>query len=264
MIGLAYDVQLSRVRVTASSLPAGTTTARVDRSLDGITWTTVRGALELAVSAGSLERPADDYEFVADELNTYRVTSYDAAGLELGAETGTITPALAEPWLKVIARPFLNRPVVVQDYSDVERPARAGVHEVVGRSLPVVVSDVRGSRRFELVLVTETPAQARELELALSTGDPVFLHVPADCDVPAGYLAVGDVAWSRPSRRSVRRLFVLPVTEIAAPGPDVVGATSTWTTVLGAFATWQEMIAAKATWADVLELIGNPEDVIVE
>jgi hypothetical protein len=127
----------------------------------------------------------------------------------------------------------------------------------------VVVSDVRSSRTFELELLTETASAARELDLALAAGEPVFLHVPADVDVPAGYFHVGGVTEARLTRTSVRRLFTLPVTEIAAPGADVVGATSSWATVAGSFATWADLLAAKATWDDVLELVGSPEDVIV-
>lgn len=266
MIALAYDGQLSRVRVTGSALEAGSSTAKLERSTDGIRWTTVRGAGELAVTAGlELELPADDYEFVPDVANTYRLTTYDAGGAELGQHTSAITPDLAGmPWLKVIARPFLNRPVIVGDYSELSRPARAGVFDVVGRSFPVVVSDVRSSARFELQLVTETDEGRRELALALAGGETVYLQVPADSDVPAGYLHVGDATEARPSRRSERRIFTLAVTEVAAPAADVVGAVSTWQTVLNTYSNWSDVIAAHATWADLLELIGNPEDVIVE
>lgn len=266
MIVLAYDGQLSRVRVTASGLEASSATATLERSTDGIRWTTVRGAGELAVTAGlELERPADDYEFVPDVVNTYRLTTFDAGGLELGQHSATITPDLAgRPWLKIITRPFLNRPVVVLDYSELSRPARAGVFDVVGRSFPVVVSDVRRSARFELQLLTETDEQRRELALALAGGETVLLQVPADADVPAGYLHVGDATEARPSRRSERRVFTLAVTEVAAPAADVVGAVSTWQTVLNTYSNWTELLAAHATWAALLELIGNPEDVIVE
>jgi hypothetical protein len=137
-ITLSYDAQLSRVRVTGTALPAGTVTATAERSSDGIRWATVRGALRAPVTAGlELERPADDYEFTADTLNTYRLTSYDVAGVQLGQESATVTPDLGGvPWLKVIARPYLNRPVVVSDYSDVERGERAGVHEIVAVLCP--------------------------------------------------------------------------------------------------------------------------------
>lgn len=263
-VTLTYDDQLSRVRVTATALDAAAVTARVDRSTNGIRWTDVRGALQLAVAGGVLQLPADDYEFPADQLVTYRLRTYDVAGVELANETATITPALTVPWLKVIARPFLNRPVTVQDYSDVERRHRAGVFDVVGRTMPVVVSDVRSSRELDLVLLTSTPEQARELDLVLLSGEPVFLQIPEGFDVPAGYFHVGDTKQSRPSRKSVRRLFALPLTEVDAPGPDIVGATSTWHTVTDTYSTWSDVLAAHSSWANLLELIGDPSEVIVQ
>jgi len=38
---------------------------------------------------------------------------------------------------------------------------------------------------------------------------------------------------------------------------------NSWTTVLAAYATWSALIAGKATWADVLNLVGDPSEVIV-
>jgi lysophospholipase L1-like esterase len=177
--------------------------------------------------------------------------------------SGSITPTLDGVWLKSIARPFLNRQVTVLDFSDVERPSRTGVFEVIGRSYPVAVNDLAGSRRWTLDVLTQTLAEAADFDLVLASGDPLFVHVPADCPVPGGYVTVGSTTERRTARRSVRRVFSMPCTEIAAPGPDVVGATQNWQTVLSAYATWSAVLAAQPTWADLLELIGSPTDVVV-
>lgn len=223
----------------------------VQRSTDQVRWSTVRGGAAVTVAGDAVS--LDDYEFVADVPNYYRVAG----------EVASITPTLGGVWLKSVARPFLNRRVVVQDYGDVERPARAGVFDVIGRSSPVAVSDVRGSRRWNLTVLTSTPPSAGDIDMLLASGDPLFIHVPAGCDVPGGYVSVGDTVQRRPARRSVRRLFELPCVEVAAPGPDVVGATSNWQTVLNTYGTWADLLAAHPTWADLLELIGDPTDVVV-
>jgi hypothetical protein len=223
----------------------------VQRSTNQITWTTVRGGV---VTPAGGEIRVDDYEFSPGIANYYRV---------VGVFEGSISPVIDRVWLKSLARPFLNRQVVVQDYSDVDRQSRAGVFEVIGRSVPVSVSDVRSSRRWTLDLLTETPDEASTLDLILASGDPLLVHVPADCDVPGGYVSVGDTSVRRPARRTLRRITSLPCTEVAAPGPDVVGATLTWQTVLSTYATWAAVLAAHPTWADLQELIGSPEDVIV-
>lgn len=262
---LTYDQQLSRVRVTASALPAGATTAKLERSLNGVRWTVIRGGLELAVTAGlELARPADDYEFVPDTANTWRLTTYDAGGVELGSETAALTPALeGRPWLKALSRPYLNRAVTVQDYSELTRPGRAGLFDVVGRSLPVAVAEVRGSARYTLFVLTETAEERRHMAAILAAGEVLLLQVPAGADVPAGYLHVGAATESRTARRSERRLFALDVVETAAPDPAIVGATSSWETVGNNYASWGDVLAAYASWAELLELIAQPEDVIV-
>lgn len=228
------------------------TAVTVERSTNGTQWTTVRGGGPLPVPTGGVAK-LDDYEFAPDVANTYRARG----------QTTQITPTLTGVWIKSIARPWLNRQVTVVDYSEVERPARAGVFDIVGRSMPIAVSDVRGSRRYELEILTETADTFRDFDLAMASGDPILVHVPATSLVPAGYFTVGDVASRRVGRTSIKRVFTLPLIEIAAPGPDVVGAAVTWQTVVNAYATWQDVLNAHPTWSSVLELIGSPSEVIV-
>lgn len=196
----------------------------------------------------------------------------DQAGLWAGASTSWVLPPqtvtvnqdLTDVWLKVVARPFLNRTVVVADKGPIGRLARGGVFDVVGRSFPVAVSDVRASKRYTLQVLTDTPAKQRDLDLLLASGEPVFVHVPsANTRVPAGYFVIGDTAEAPTLRRSDRRLFDLPLVEVAAPGPDVVGSAGTWQTVLNTYTTWLAVLDAHATWSSLLELIGSPTEVIV-
>jgi hypothetical protein len=214
------------------------------------------GTVQARLAVAMHSTPPSSHLLYVDEATIVR----RAAGAVF---TASITPTLGGVWLKSVARPFLNRQVVVQDYGDVERTARAGVFDVIGRSFPVAVSDVRGSRRWNLTVLTSTAAEAGDIDMLLASGDPLFIHVPAGCDVPGGYVSVGDTAQRRPARRSARRLFELPCVEVAAPGPDVVGAPSNWQTVLNTYGTWADLLAAHPTWADLLELIGEPTDVVV-
>lgn len=199
-------------------------------------------------------------------LATFDNLTVTHAAQPIGQDTTQITPELATVWIKNLARPFLNRAVTVTDWGDIERPARGGVFEVVGRTYPVAVTDVRGSRRFELEVMAPTPADADDLELCLSPGDPVLVHVPdtPDCLVPRTlYAVIGTVTISRRSRRGLRRYFTLPLTEVAAPSPAIVGATITYQGILNAFATYADLLAGNATYEDVAERIGDPAEVIV-
>lgn len=187
-------------------------------------------------------------------------------------ETANITPALISAgctdrsiWVKSIFHPFLNRPVRAQlamQFS-LGREARVGIFPVVGRQLPVAVTDVRGGRVWTMYVETETVTEADEFELILATGDPLLLHVPAGCEIPGGFVVVGDVtrAWKL-TRPHVCR-FTLPCTQIATPDASVFGAIGTWQTVINTYATWSAVIAAHADWADLLTLQGSIDDLVV-
>lgn len=179
----------------------------------------------------------------------------------LTTQSNSITPTLTQVWVKSLARPFLNTAVDAWGTIDVTRPARNGVFEVVGRSVPLAVTDKRGSRRFELRLKTLSAQDHDRLDLVLASGDPIFLHAPPGSPVPTVYAVIGDVQDDQPVPDT--HLWTLPITEVAAPGADIVGATMTWQTVINNYASWSAAITANATWEDVLDGIADPADVIV-
>lgn len=174
-----------------------------------------------------------------------------------------ITPTLDGVWLKSIARPFLNRKVSVSRVGDVKRASRAGVFDIIGRSHPLAVNDVRGSRRWDMIVRAETLDEAELLDLIVASGDTLLIHTPAGSTVPGGYVTVGETTEKRFGPVNPLRHLALPCQEVAAPGPDVIGSTSTCTTVLNTYATCDDVLAAHATIADLLELIGDPEEVLV-
>lgn len=259
---LTYDATLARVRIVGAGL-TGADHAIVERSSNGITWDTVRGGTAAEVSSGTVR--LDDYEWPPGETLTYRLRLFDAADVALGTLSGTISPTLSTVWLKSPARPFLNRAVTVVDFSDVGRAARGEVVAVLGRALPVAVAQLRGSRTYELTLRAADQAEVDALDLFLSFGDTVYLHVPDGCVVPAsGSFWVGDITERRPPKHdSPARYFVLPLTEVAAPDASIVGATATCAGILAAFATCADVLAAFATCLDLLDYVADPSDEVV-
>lgn len=182
-------------------------------------------------------------------------------------ETGSITPSLAgKVWLKNVRYPFLNTELDDFGFTPKTRPARAGSFPVSGRVLPVAVSDRHGGREFTLSVVTSTDQDAARLDLVTAAGGIVFLHVPPTLDVVGGgYYLLGDVA-NRPLADSVpasrTRVFDLPLSEHAQPGPDIVGTTMTWGTLLRLYGSWEALLAAHATWRDAFQTISSPEDLV--
>lgn len=260
VLTLTYDATLSRVRAVGTAL-TGFITVSFERSTDLVSWTTIRGGASVTV-AGDTAR-VDDYEFAPNVVNYYRMRTRAPFTETVIA---TITPVLTAVWLKSVARPFLNLTVSLlgQTFS-YERPERTGTFAVVGRSLPIAVTDVRGSRQYPIFVRTDTDGASTNLDLLLASGDVLFLHAPPGMVVPAGgvHVAAGRVASEYPMPPDQMRFTRIDLTEVAAPGPDVVGATSTWQTVLNTYATWADVMAANATWANLLELVGSPSEVVV-
>lgn len=261
-VTITYDAALSRMQITGD-VDAASVKGKIERSLNGVQWTTVRGGSDLAPVSNTVS--VDDYEFVPGVVNTYRVRGLSAVDVVLSTETDTVTPSIDRVWLKSIARPFLNREVVVIDYTPPQRKSRAGVFEVSGRTLPVVVSQEASSRSWTMQTLSGDEAEAHALDLLLASGDVIYVQVPAGFDIPGGYVAVGDTELARISRplRDPRRRHTIPLRECAAPGPDVVGFTTTWAGLLAEFGSWTAVLAQFPTWADVLEFVADPETVLV-
>lgn len=176
-----------------------------------------------------------------------------------------LTPLLDSVWLKSIFQPFLNRKIkVLRDFDQVTRSARGGIFEIIGRSFPVAVTDLRSSKQWSIGVCTETPQQAFELDLMLSSGDPLFVHIPQNSNlpIPTMYVVVGETNMNKRAF-SDHRTWQLPITQVAAPGADIVGSTATWQAVLNQFATWQAVLNAHTTWISLMQIIGSPTDVIV-
>jgi hypothetical protein len=175
-------------------------------------------------------------------------------------QTATITPTFAygEYWLKNPSRPGLNIPVTVVDIGDISRPARTATFDVLGRTLPVAVTDVQGSRRFDLTLDCPDNVTAADMDNRLSTGDPMFLQGPGPNDnVPTVYFVAGDVTKTRDVKGCGSTTFTIPVTEVARPGNTVYGLTYVWQDVINGYATWADVLAAVATWSDLISKVSN-------
>lgn len=182
----------------------------------------------------------------------------------LRQETVSITPQPTGIWLKNPRRANYNTQVTVIDFSSITRPARVGVFDVIGRSLPVAVTDVRGGRQLTLTVTTKDLSAAEDLEARLAQGGPIFLQTPSpDCPVPSGYFVVGDVTIDKTSKRTVRRIFDLPLTEVDAPASTIYSQTATWADIVAAYTSWADLMAHEPTWSDVVDYVAPASNIIV-
>jgi hypothetical protein len=182
----------------------------------------------------------------------------------LAGLTDDITPGLTGFYLASTMRSFLNCMPLVVGFDEPARESRGGAAYVAGRTLPIASVELAGARTWTLTLRVPTLESARRLEYVIASGDVFYLQVPANCPIPAGYYRVASMASERVIPRGSVRLFELPLTECAAPGPDVKTASATWNSVIAQYGTWTDVVAAQPTWGDLLDLVGDPSEVIVE
>lgn len=260
-LSATYNADLSRVQLAATALGVSATYAVFDRTLDSIRYETVRGGSEKPVVAQVAD--LDDYEFPVDVAVTYRVRSYNASDVLQATFTTAITQPLDVVWLKAPARPFLNRSVTVTAVGEVTRAARNGIFPIVGRSFPVGVADLRQSRQFSIEVMTDTDGEEAALDYLLMSGETVLLQVPDGFPVPSLYAVIGDATIVEPARGDPTKLFTLPLTEVAPPGPDVVPTTYTIQSMLNEYATITAVIADNATIIDLMERVANASEVVV-
>lgn len=249
---LEFDETRGRIRVQAFTFGPLVTQVRVQRrAVASGRYVDVRGGT-VPVLGGYMTRPVDDYEYPAGVDMAYAIQGLNDQGAVVQAATVYRSGGDDRAWLKFIANPVLNQPItLLTDFDGVEREARTGLFEVQGRRDPIAVTDVHSSRRMTIRVKTETPAETAALDQALSLGIPCFVQVPAGIPVPTVYASIGSYRWQPPTKRSKRSIFEIPLVEIAAPHPSIMGAFATWQSVLEAHTSWEDLYFRNATWRHV-------------
>lgn len=258
IVTAVYDGRRGRVRVKAVGLSSDVVRVIVyARPLGTGRWSEVRGG-RMAVAAGALLRPVDDYEYRGGAAMQYRVVALASAEntpddiVQTKILTVTDIPDVA--WLKFIASPYLNRRVKIHDWSEVGRKSKNASFSVRGRKGPVQVTDVHDGRAMTVEVITATVAERDALDAALSDGAPVLFQTPDNISCPTMYAVVGDFSWKSLSRQPGREraLFTIPLTEADPPPLSIVGVGLTWATVVSQYATWQELVDSVDTWQELL------------
>jgi len=72
-----YNSDIGRVQISFTGFSAVVDSAKIERSIDGINWSVIRGGDVVAVTSGA--GAIDDFEFVPGVVNTYRVSGVDTA-----------------------------------------------------------------------------------------------------------------------------------------------------------------------------------------
>lgn len=232
-------------------------------------------ASEVQSTAGDDAAMIIDYRLVTTGPSSYGASSFTVTGgvsaisraimLDLpvrpftNQETATITPTFTQVWIKNLQRPYMNTALATPvGQLLIERDARAGLFPIVGRSVPVAVTDLRLGKAFTLGARVESAVERDRLDLILSAGEPILLHIPPGIiRLKSMYAIIGKTSFDDEAS-----ILWMPLTEAAAPPSTIVGSTVLWSDIIATYATWSAVIAANATWADVLNRVGDPTDII--
>ena len=246
---LSFDEARGRVRLEAFTFAEQVTTARVRRRRLGGRWDDVRGG-RVDVVGGLMARLVDDYEYPAGITVEYLIEGVDDTGRVWQSALVRRTAAADGPWLKFIANPALNRPVQITGWSEISREPGSETFKVSGDRNPRVVSDVHGSRQVTVQLAVHDVEAADALDDALADGHAVFFQVPPELQLPTMYATVGKYSWRPPTLRSVRSIFSIPLTEVAAPPPSVVPRGVTYADSLAAYPLYSDRVALGRTYRE--------------
>jgi hypothetical protein len=177
--------------------------------------------------------------------------------------TATVTPAMNAVWLKFVQAPFLNRSVNLVGWNETERVTRVGTFTVVSQRDAVAVTDFHSPRTVTINLFAESDAEIAAIDLVLSVGGVLLLHIPPACALKTMYAGIGTYSYLKPAHLSHKAMFTIPLTEVEVPDLAIVGSVATWATLITNYATWADALAANATWSAVLALTGTPADALV-
>jgi hypothetical protein len=247
-------------------------------------WTsvaTITGAVEIgepAATAGNDAGAVWDYQLMATPVGVssgaFGVTG-GAAAISYGAAVAlrpapyvtrtvnTIIPNMSQVWLKFISAPYLNRSVLLIDWHEFERTTRVGFYTVTAKRTAIAATDTHVPRTVTIELFVQDDNELAAVDLVLSLGIVLFLHIPPNVALKTMYAGIGTYQYVRPSHISHRATFTIPLTEVSQPSLTIVGNTVTWATLITNYSTWQDVINANATWSSVLALSGTPADALV-
>jgi hypothetical protein len=249
------DATNARVLLTVAGWTAAT--EAMIRRLSATDNLPVRGAEPVTLISGGAV--LYDYEAPFDVAVTYRATSPQDSTTVVTSSPVTLA-SNGRTWLRHPGRPILNRAVVVHSRDDATRPATGrGVFPVIGRSRPIVVSQVRGSEDGTVRLLTTTAQQRTDLYALLADGSSLLLTAPPGRGWGSQYISVGDVSESRPNRIDTDeyRIISLPYTVVDRPaGPTSGGTDDTFAAVLAHYATFADVLAGETDFADLAAGVG--------
>jgi hypothetical protein len=207
--------------------------------------------LTLVTSGSNRVGTVYDYEMPYGLPVTYSTT------LQPTNKSASVTVNDTRVWLINPGVPDRSMPITLWRGTNEEEAADvlAGIFKPLGRRDAVVISDgKRKAPSSELIVGTDTEAEAQQLEDLLSDASTVLLNVPPSLGLgmDTQYIFISTLRRRRLSDvgTAPQRVWTLPYQVVTLP---VGGSQSqwTWADVLATSPTWQDLLTNYGTWANV-------------
>jgi hypothetical protein len=231
-----------------------------------------------------------DYEFPQFRSVEYRLELYDGGVLDATISTGTLTGLpgayfitqnsypLFNSWIQSVEQPVLNQPCFVEKFNNWKRDGRLlAKQNVLGRSKPVVVSDVMAGREGQLTFwvggVLPDPWNAtdsfHEYNLLFDEGRTLLFRTYEDRELGHKplYFMVDAIDYERKGKVHPRIhngsiqdatdgiwLFKVTLVEVDRPATGTILLSDvTWDDVENTATTWNDLVTNRSTWFEVYQ-----------
>jgi len=178
--------------------------------------------------------------------------------------TTSLTPVLPNKnikpyWLMNPGRPGQNVRVEITGFSGVDQDGKTGIFEVLGRSFPVVVTDIMESGSFSIDIDAGNKTTAKDIIGRLALGETMYLLVADSTDdIDTVYFSTLSVS-RKPDTIRGSWTVTVKAREVGQPAPAVYGATYTWADVAANYASWTAVLAdpQNTSWSNLVDKIST-------
>ena len=226
-LSVSDNASNGRISISVASGGGGTSTdlIEVQRSYDaGTTWEAVRTVDgDGLIDDYSATPDVYDYEAPNGVAASYRARAiHEYTGFyaySAWSSTASDTWTSTDYWLKHPTDPTLNEAIALKASGSIQRGGRVGVHQPLGDSEAIAVSDLPGTATGEFEIFAHTEADRAPLEALLESGAVLLFQSPSAAALEDRWIIPG--GWSR--TRVVdhsgypREVYTVPWSEVAQP-----------------------------------------------
>ena len=199
-------------------------TVKIDRTEDnGTTWTTLRKAKNLPISASGIGY-VDDYECSPSKNIYYRLQATSTNNDSTSPVAGLTTPALGPTqltvnswWISSSSDVTLRFPILVQNKVEESQKHPVGIFYPLGSSRPYTIAGVVQGRDSKLTVIWENEAEWPNFLNLLNTGETLILIDPVEAERRYVFIQT-DVQVTHYASTQPYRELVIDTVEAAPPG----------------------------------------------